>query len=49
VLLAGREGERIELGGLLGYAYVMPVSERSCEAFVKRGGRIPSPIHGHRN
>ncbi len=49
VILAGREGERVELGGLLGYAYVMPVSRHSCEAFVRRGGRIPSPIHGHRN
>ncbi|WP_456475846.1 DUF711 family protein [Candidatus Pyrohabitans sp.] len=49
VILAGKEGERIDLGGLLGYSYVMPVSERSCEAFVRRGGRIPSPIHGHRN
>ena len=49
VILAGRERERVELGGLLGYAYVMPISEHSCEAFVKRGGRIPAPIHGHRN
>ena len=42
-------GERVEFGGLLGYAPVMPVNRFSCEAFVNRGGRIPAPIHNFKN
>ena len=42
-------GETVEFGGLLGYAPVMPVNSFSCEAFVKRGGRIPAPIHSFKN
>ncbi|MBW9199883.1 PFL family protein [Bacteroidales bacterium SW299] len=42
-------GERVEFGGLLGYAPVMPVNRFSCEAFVNRGGRIPAPIHSFKN
>ena len=38
-------GDVVELGGLLGYAPVMPVNTFSCDAFVNRGGRIPAPIH----
>lgn len=41
--------ETVEFGGLLGYAPVMPVNSFSCEAFVKRGGRIPAPIHSFKN
>ncbi|MCL2105541.1 MAG: PFL family protein [Oscillospiraceae bacterium] len=44
-----RVGELVELGGLLGTAPVMPVNGYSCEAFIKRGGRIPPPIHSFRN
>lgn len=42
-------GDMVEFGGLLGYAPVMPVNPYSCEAFIKRGGRIPAPIHSFKN
>ncbi|MCM1102080.1 MAG: PFL family protein [Clostridium sp.] len=42
-------GEKVEFGGLLGYAPVMPVNPFSCETFVNRGGRIPAPIHSFKN
>ena len=46
----GKEvGDRVEFGGLLGYAPIMPVSRFGCEAFVNRGGRIPAPIHSFKN
>ena len=46
----GKEvGDRVEFGGLLGYAPIMPVSPFGCSAFVNRGGRIPAPIHSFKN
>ena len=42
-------GETVEFGGLLGYAPIMPVNQFSCDAFVKRGGRIPAPVHSFKN
>lgn len=42
-------GDRVEFGGLLGHAPVMPVNIYSCEAFVNRAGRIPAPIHSFKN
>ncbi len=42
-------GETVEFGGLLGYAPIMPVNQKSCAAFVSRGGRIPAPIHSFKN
>lgn len=46
----GREvGEMVEFGGLLGSAPIMPVSVFSCADFIRRGGRIPAPIHSLRN
>lgn len=42
-------GDVVEFGGLLGYAPVMSVNTKSCEAFVMRGGRIPAPIHSFKN
>ena len=42
-------GEKVEFGGLFGYAPIMPVNSFSCEAFVNRGGRIPAPIHSFKN
>ena len=42
-------GERVEFGGLLGYAPIMPVNEYSCEDFISRKGRIPAPIHSFKN
>jgi uncharacterized protein len=46
----GRDvGETVEYGGLLGSAPVMPVNRFSPDAFIRRGGRIPAPIHSLRN
>ncbi|MFT8314340.1 MAG: PFL family protein [Clostridium sp.] len=42
-------GDKVEFGGLLGAAPIMPVSKFSSEDFVARGGRIPSPIHSFKN
>ena len=42
-------GDKVEFGGLLGYAPVMKVSPVSCEKFIARGGRIPAPIHSLEN
>ena len=42
-------GERIELGGLLGSAPVMPVHSESSAAFINRGGHIPAPVNSLRN
>jgi len=46
----GREvGELVEFGGLLGSAPIMPVNLFSSAEFIRRGGRIPAPIHSLRN
>ena len=46
----GKEvGDTVELGGLFGYAPVMPVNPFSCDDFINRGGRIPAPIHSFKN
>ena len=42
-------GEDVEFGGLLGHAPIMKLSDYSSEEFIKRGGRIPAPIHSLRN
>ena len=42
-------GDRIDFGGLLGSAPVMPLHEGSAAEFVARGGRIPAPLHSLRN
>ena len=42
-------GDTVEFGGLLGYAPVMPVNGYSCEAFIKRPGRIRVSIHSFKN
>ena len=42
-------GDRVEFGGLLGYAPIMPVNRFSCDSFIGRGGRIPAPIHSFKN
>ncbi|MCL1851504.1 MAG: PFL family protein [Peptococcaceae bacterium] len=41
--------DTVEFGGLLGYAPVMAVNPFGCAAFVKRGGRIPAPVHSFKN
>jgi len=46
----GRDvGEMVEFGGLLGNAPIMPVNRFSSEQFIRRGGRIPAPVHSLRN
>ncbi len=47
---AGKKvGDHVEFGGLLGRAPVMAVNSFSADNFVRRGGRIPAPIHSLRN
>ena len=42
-------GDRVEMGGLLGSAPVMPVHRQSSEDFIARGGRIPAPLQSLKN
>lgn len=42
-------GDNVEFGGLLGYCPVIGVNTYSSAKFVKRGGRIPAPIHSLKN
>ncbi len=42
-------GDRVEMGGLLGSAPVMPVYQQSSADFIARGGRIPAPIQSLKN
>ncbi len=42
-------GDRVEFGGLLGSAPVIPVHPFGSEAFIARGGRIPAPLNSLRN
>ena len=44
-----KAGDRVEFGGLLGFAPVMPVNHWGNEDFIARGGRIPAPLHSLRN
>ncbi len=42
-------GEMVEYGGLLGSAPIMAVNKFASTDFIRRGGRIPAPIHSLRN
>ncbi len=42
-------GDKIDFGGLLGSAPIMPVNSNSSADFIARGGRIPAPLHSLRN
>ena len=44
-----KAGDRVEFGGLLGFAPVMPVNPMRNDEFIARGGRIPAPLHSLRN
>ena len=44
-----KAGDRVEFGGLLGFAPVMPVNTAKNDDFITRGGRIPAPLHSLRN
>jgi len=42
-------GERLEFGGLLGSAPIMPVNEWAGTVFARRGGRFPAPLQSLKN
>ena len=42
-------GARVEMGGLLGSAPVIPVHKEGSEDFIARGGRIPAPLQSLKN
>ena len=42
-------GERLDFGGLLGYAPVMPVNTNAGNVLAHRGGRFPAPINSLKN
>ena len=42
-------GETAEFGGLLGSGPIMSVNTNDNSAFIKRGGRIPAPVHSFKN
>lgn len=42
-------GERLDFGGLLGYAPVMAVNGHAGTVFAHRGGRFPAPLNSLRN
>ena len=42
-------GDSVEFGGLLGHAPVIPVRRLDSGAFIRRGGRMPAPLHSLRN
>lgn len=44
-----KAGESVNFGGLLGKAPVMPLNTYSPARFIRRGGRIPAPIHSLKN
>ena len=46
---AGKVGDMISFGGLLGEAPVIPVSKYSPAEFIARGGRIPAPLQSLKN
>ena len=47
--LGKQVGDRVEMGGLLGSAPVMPLHSQGSERFAARGGRIPAPLQSLRN
>ncbi len=44
-----KAGESVSFGGLLGTAPIMSLNTYSPARFIKRGGRIPAPIHSLKN
>lgn len=45
----GKPGDLIDYGGLLGQVPVMAVNRFSSKDFIRRGGRLPSPVTSMRN
>ena len=44
-----KAGDSVDFGGLLGTAPVMEINNYSPSQFIRRGGRIPAPIHSLKN
>ncbi len=44
-----KEGDVVELGGLLGTVPIMPVHRESPSVLMHRGGQVPPPLHSLRN
>ena len=44
-----KPGDRLNFGGLLGYAPVIPVNKYAGSVFAHRGGRIPAPLNSLKN
>ena len=44
-----KAGESVDFGGLLGTAPIMDINTYSPSKFIRRGGRIPAPIHSLKN
>ncbi len=42
-------GDTVDFGGLLGTGPVMPVNDKKSTEFIRRGGRIPAPVHSFKN
>jgi uncharacterized protein (UPF0210 family) len=42
-------GDKVVYGGLWGEAPIMAVNPYGSERLIRRGGRIPAPIHSMRN
>ena len=42
-------GDKVEFGGLLGYAPIMRVNTSKADVFINRGGRIPAPVRSLTN
>ena len=42
-------GDRLDFGGLLGYAPVMSVNQNAGTVFAHRGGRMPAPLNSLKN
>ncbi|MBU0586348.1 PFL family protein [Candidatus Micrarchaeota archaeon] len=45
----GKEGQDVDFGGLFGKATIIRLNKKSPAKFVRRGGRIPAPLHSIRN
>ncbi len=44
-----KPGDCVEFGGLLGHAPVIPLNRFGSGEFIRRGGRIPAPLHSLKN
>ena len=44
-----KPGDNVEFGGLPGHAPVIPLNRFGSAEFIRRGGRIPAPLHSLRN